>query len=106
MSSRGNSMTLRLRNTINYVLLPFIVFLSKAVSSSVKCGYLFYRAVQRIARDETFGPSLTHSKQPIYVVPTFKKFKLEMQKVKLGNWKRKGKLRNVYSNQQRFEKAI
>lgn len=91
MSSRGNSMTLRLRNTINYVLLPFMVFLSKAVSSSVKCGYLLYMAVQRIARDETFGPSLTHSKQPIYVASTFKKFQLEMQKNKVRELEEKRK---------------
>lgn len=82
MSSRGNRMTLILRDTINYVLLPFIVFLSKVISSFVKCCYLLYRTVQRIARYETFGPRLTHRKQPIYVASTFKKFKLKMQKIK------------------------
>lgn len=85
VSSMENSMTFILRNTINVVLLPFTISLSKVVCSFVKYNFyhhFLYRAVPSIVRDKTFRTSLTHSKESVSVGSAFNKFKLEVQKVK------------------------
>ena len=87
-------MTFALRNTINFLVLPFTVSLSKAVSSFVKCdfySYFLYRVVWRITRDKVLRQGLGSSKPSINVGSTFDEFKVEIQKNKIKELKEKKK---------------
>lgn len=87
-------MTFAPRNTINFLVLPITVSLSKAVSSFVKCdfySYFLYRVVWRVTRGKVLRQGLGSSKPSINVGSTIDEFKVEIQKNKQT---KKTKLRN------------